>query len=482
MIVLTGVSGRGAPQEEGSPPLVHRRLVVGQEKSIVLDYVAGRVVVSDPATCDYKISPGGREILIVAKVEGRAVLTVWDEHDQRRPNLEIDVVSAEFIGRLDALDPLLAPYPNLRARTLGTRVAITGTVATQAEREAVQAIAAAQGDVVVLVSVAQTAPSPPAPPAATPAPTPPAPSTPALPPGAATPVPLTSAPHGTGTAPAPRPERVVPTPPVRETRPATPTPTPSPAPTPAGAPSTAVPAAPATPTAPGVAGGSLVPPTPAEPEALPARPTPPGDTAPPPVSAQPAVPAPPPSATKPVVPAPASTAVDYVIELLEFPAAAPVSAFLDPTGQSLLRLRLSTTNTMPVRHSIRAGEAGAAEGVTGSGRFDISLEPLVDTEGVVHTTLVVDTNLTFRPRSGASAGRSQWARAQVKFSSIAGETRAVTEQALAETVTAGEPGAEPRPDESSAAGRLAELFAATQGEQRLVVLVTPFLTDAVDPR
>jgi hypothetical protein len=385
-------------------------MLTGDQRTLAPGYAIGNIAIGDPKVCDFKMLPGRREVMLVAKGQGHTLLTLWDQQGAKRAEIEIDVTSREVAKLKADLVEVLRPYPGVQVGSLGNRLALTGTVDTLAELQAVKAIAQAAGGVQSLVtsreadtsrSARPAAAAPASPPARTPTPRP-------ISPGTATPVPLGAGSGGGSTTP---------------TTPGSTMPRSEPLPAPAAAvPVTgAVGQAPSTAPAPlaGAPGPAAVP-NPPPPNVAPAgvpMPTPVAPTTGRQPSARPTA-------------AGANTArVEYEIELIETSASAPPPEVMGPQGRSLFRTRVSATPGTEVRQFIAAEGAPSPAGAGALTGISIGIRPTVDGGGRVRTSLVVDTNLPIG-RVTATKAPATWSRAQLDFSVSAGETRYVTEREL----------------------------------------------------
>jgi hypothetical protein len=398
---LGSVSTAVAQTAEAQGPT---QLLTGEQKTLRPGYAIGNIAIGDPKVCDFKILPGRLEVMLVAKGQGQTLLTLWDQRGVKRAEIQVEVTSREMAKLKADLTELLRPYPGVQVSGLGARLVLVGTVDTQAELQAIRALAQAAGGVQSLVTSREAAPSPGGVRAAPPAATPRAPAAAPrpVPAGTATLVPLGAGSQGGSSATAGA----------------------APVAVGAGQPSSAAPA----PIAP--------PPM----TAAAANPPPPNVTsraaAPPPVTASPV------GGRGSAGIGAAASRVDYDLELIETSSSAPPPEVMGPQGRSLFKTRLSTTPGTSVRQFVTAEGATAPTAGSPVTGISIGVRPTVDAGGRIRTALVVDTNLPIgRPGAGAT---TQWARAQLEFTVGAGETRYLSERELGALLKPYSMGAEPQ--------------------------------------
>ena len=410
VMLLACVSALPAQTTEVQSPI---EMLTGDQKTLGPGYAIGNIAIGDPKVCDFKMLPGRREVMLVAKGQGHTLLTLWDQKGVKRAEIEIDVTSREIAKLKADLVELLRPYPGVQVTGLGSRLALTGTVDTQAQLQTVKAIAQAAGGVQSLVT-AREAPASPggvrsgtsgAVPVRPPAQAPVATSSPRpIPPGAATPVPLGgAAPNGSPTstgAPGSTVRRSEPLPGPPAAVPVTGGVGQVPSASPAPIVSAGMPAAAPNPPPPNVLAGGAPPPTSAGRPADPRASTSGG---------------------------PVAAGVEYVLELIETSATAPPPEVFGPQGRSLFKTRVSATTGTAVRQFVSAqGSSVPTSGAAVSG-ISIGIRPTVQA-GRIRTALVIDTNLPIGRT--ATTATTPWARAQLEFTVSPGETHYLTERDL----------------------------------------------------
>lgn len=104
-------------------------------------YPMGDVVLGSPTTAGYEPTNRRRELMLRGKKPGRTTLSVWDQKKVLRHELNLIVTTREAETIEADLKALLAPYPNVQLSRLGGNLMLTGTVASNAELQAVNNIA-----------------------------------------------------------------------------------------------------------------------------------------------------------------------------------------------------------------------------------------------------------------------------------------------------------------------------------------------------
>lgn len=154
-----------AAQPEGAVAS-EERLFVREQRTYTPGFAVGNIAIGDPAIADYKVLPGRRELLLFGNSEGVTTLTIWDQQNVKRSEIEITVVTRESVQLEEDLKEMLADFPDVSVRKLGGNLVVAGTVARQADYDAVQAIADAAGvQNVVRVVSSRSTPATPAEPA-----------------------------------------------------------------------------------------------------------------------------------------------------------------------------------------------------------------------------------------------------------------------------------------------------------------------------
>jgi len=127
------------------PTKQDRTLYLNEQQSFTPGYAVGDIALGDPAVADFKVLPGRRELLLFGKSAGKTTLTIWDQRGVKRHELLITVADRKMGETERELRELLKGFPGLEVHTLAGSLAITGTVTTDTDREAIEKIAGAAG-------------------------------------------------------------------------------------------------------------------------------------------------------------------------------------------------------------------------------------------------------------------------------------------------------------------------------------------------
>ncbi|MCL4848233.1 MAG: pilus assembly protein N-terminal domain-containing protein [Acidobacteria bacterium] len=159
-VVLAGLFAATLPVagQEG-PVASEERLFVREQRTYTPGYPVGNIAIGDPAVADFKVVPGRRELILFGVGEGVTTLTIWDQQNVKRSEIEIAVVTRESVQLEEDLREMLADFPNVTVRKLGGNLVISGTVARQSDFDAVQAIADAASVQNVVRVVSSRAPA-----------------------------------------------------------------------------------------------------------------------------------------------------------------------------------------------------------------------------------------------------------------------------------------------------------------------------------
>ena len=128
------------------------RLTQGEQRSLRPGYAVGDIAIADPRVCDYRVLGQRREILLVSQGPGLTTLTLWDQAGVKRDEISIEVWSRELAKLFKDLSELVKPFPDVTVKSLGERLVLSGTVATDAELATVRTLAEASGNVLCVVT------------------------------------------------------------------------------------------------------------------------------------------------------------------------------------------------------------------------------------------------------------------------------------------------------------------------------------------
>jgi len=120
-----------------------KTVYLNEQESFTPGYLIGDIAIGSPAIADFKVLAGRREILLFGKKAGKTTLTIWDQQRIKRHEVNIAVADRKRDDTEKELRDLLKSYPGLQVATLNGALVITGTVTTQADRDAVEKLAGA---------------------------------------------------------------------------------------------------------------------------------------------------------------------------------------------------------------------------------------------------------------------------------------------------------------------------------------------------
>lgn len=199
LVVLACVCLAAAASAQPVPAAPETRMLVGDQKVMEPGFAVGDIAIGDPAVADFRVRPGRKAILLIAKRAGQTKLILWDQRGSERHEYQIVVETAEQAQAETKLRGLLRDFPSVKVERLGGGLVVTGSVSAQEDLALIQRMAESTGAESFVRYVApETRATRPAPPPSTATPTtapPPAAATGA--PGAVAPAtapPATSAP------------------------------------------------------------------------------------------------------------------------------------------------------------------------------------------------------------------------------------------------------------------------------------------------
>jgi hypothetical protein len=108
-------------------------------------YAMGDIVLGSPSTAGYEPTNGRRQLMLRGKTEGRTTLNIWDQKKVLRHEIALIVTTRQAEELERDLKKLLEPYPNVQLTRIGSRRALTGTVATEQELATLNGIASVAG-------------------------------------------------------------------------------------------------------------------------------------------------------------------------------------------------------------------------------------------------------------------------------------------------------------------------------------------------
>lgn len=148
-------------------------LFVQDQQSFVPGYAVGNIAIADPKIADFKVMPGRKELLLFGKTVGQTKLTIWDQKNVKRHEIQITVATRPPAGLELELRDLLKDFPSVEVRQLSGSLVISGAVSSKDDLAAIEKIATAakvKSLVRYVAPVPQSAPAQPAPAQATPPP------------------------------------------------------------------------------------------------------------------------------------------------------------------------------------------------------------------------------------------------------------------------------------------------------------------------
>jgi len=130
---------------QGEPVRSERTLFVDSQESYRPGYPIGDIAIAQPEIADFRVLPGRRELLLIGKSPGTTTLIIWDQQKVKREEIAITVTTREDVQAEQDLKELVADFPDVQVRRVRGQLALTGTVQTQQDFDAVQRLADAAG-------------------------------------------------------------------------------------------------------------------------------------------------------------------------------------------------------------------------------------------------------------------------------------------------------------------------------------------------
>jgi hypothetical protein len=131
--------------QQPKPIASQETVYINEQRVMTRGYAVGNVAIGDPAIADFKVLPGRREILLSGLGEGTTTLILWDQQNVKRDEVLIAVTTRAAASLKDELTKLLAGFTGVSVQTLAGALVLSGTVASESDRDAVAAIAEAAG-------------------------------------------------------------------------------------------------------------------------------------------------------------------------------------------------------------------------------------------------------------------------------------------------------------------------------------------------
>lgn len=138
--LILAATAVGALAQTGEPQKLEETLFVKEQKSFTPGYPIGDIAIGDPDIADFRVLPGRRELLLFGKNSGRTVLQIWDQKRVKRHEITLNVTTHEAVDTERDLRDLLKDFPTVEVRRLGGSLAVSGTVKTKEELDAVTRI------------------------------------------------------------------------------------------------------------------------------------------------------------------------------------------------------------------------------------------------------------------------------------------------------------------------------------------------------
>lgn len=154
---------------QSEPVRSEKTLFVDSQESYRPGYAIGDIAIGQPEVADFRVLPGRRELLLLGKSPGTTTLIIWDQQKVKREEIEITVATREDVQAEQDLKELVADFPDVQVRRVRGQLALTGSVQTQQDFDAVQRLADAAGatNLVRLVAGRERYTAPPAEPGRT---------------------------------------------------------------------------------------------------------------------------------------------------------------------------------------------------------------------------------------------------------------------------------------------------------------------------
>jgi hypothetical protein len=140
ILTCAAVSAHGA---SASPDVQTQDLTlyIGEQQAFTPGYAIGDIQVLNPEIANYRVQPGRREVMLVGKGKGETALIIWDQKRVKRHEIKLVVHSHDEMRAETDLKALLQDFPGIQIRHLGDRLVLSGTVASQADFDAIGRIA-----------------------------------------------------------------------------------------------------------------------------------------------------------------------------------------------------------------------------------------------------------------------------------------------------------------------------------------------------
>jgi hypothetical protein len=142
VVVWLGLAAFAAAQ---TPTREEMTIYVNEVTTWSPGYAMGDIVLGSPTTAGYEPTNGRRQLMLRGKVEGRTTLNIWDQKKVLRHEIALVVTTRQAEELERDLKKLLEPYPNVQLTRIGSRRALTGTVASEQELATLNGIASVAG-------------------------------------------------------------------------------------------------------------------------------------------------------------------------------------------------------------------------------------------------------------------------------------------------------------------------------------------------
>ena len=111
-------------------------MLVGDQQVMEPGFAVGDIAIGDPAVADFRVRPGRRAVLLIAKGPGRTKLILWDQRGHARHEYDIVVETAEQAQAESKLRTLLRDFPSVKVERIGDGLVVTGSVSSRRRRGA----------------------------------------------------------------------------------------------------------------------------------------------------------------------------------------------------------------------------------------------------------------------------------------------------------------------------------------------------------
>jgi hypothetical protein len=138
--LLLAVASSSAAQ---GPATREQPVFVNEQQTVTPGFAIGNIAIGDPKVADFKVMPGRKEVLIFGKVAGRTRLTLWDQQNVKRDEIDITVGTRQSQQVEADLRELLKDFPSVDVRFFAGQIAVTGAVSSKDDLAAIEKIAAA---------------------------------------------------------------------------------------------------------------------------------------------------------------------------------------------------------------------------------------------------------------------------------------------------------------------------------------------------